>query len=237
LLRCNAASMTPIGNARMSDNHTDIARRNMVDSQILPNKVTDERIIDAMSDLPREKFLPNARRALAYADESVLIEDGRYMMQPMVLARLLETADLQPGNVALAIGCASGYGVAVLAKLADTVVAIEPDPGMRAKAERTLGELGIDNVAIVDGDLHEGHPTQAPFDVIYFDGAVPVVPDNIARQLGDGGRLVAVEMPAGRTVGSGVLVSHFGEAISKRDVFDASEHMLPGFEVEAAFSF
>jgi len=169
LLRCNAASMTPIGNARMSDNHTDIARRNMVDSQILPNKVTDERIIDAMSDLPREKFLPNARRALAYADESVLIEDGRYMMQPMVLARLLETADLQPGNVALAIGCASGYGVAVLAKLADTVVAIEPDPGMRAKAERTLGELGIDNVAIVDGDLHEGHPTQAPFDVIYFD--------------------------------------------------------------------
>ncbi len=237
MLRCFAGSAPPIGNTRMSDSHTDKARRNMVDSQILPNRVTDERIIDAMSDLPREKFLPTARRALAYADESVLVEDGRYMMQPMVLARLLETADVQPGNVALAIGCASGYGVAVLAKLADTVVAIEPDPGMRAKAERTLGELGIDNVAIVDGNLREGHPTQAPFDIIYFDGAVPAVPDSIAHQLGDGGRLVAIEMPAGRTVGSGVLVSLFGDAVSKRDIFDASEQMLPGFEVEAVFSF
>ncbi len=221
----------------MSDVNTDKARRNMVDGQILPNRVTDARIITAMSQLPREKFLPTGRRALAYADETVMIEDGRYMMQPMVLGRLLETADVHPGDVALAIGCATGYGVAVLAALADTVVAIEPDSAMRAKAERTLGELGIDNVAIVDGELREGHPAQAPFDIIYFDGAVPAVPDNIARQLGDGGRLVAVEMPEGRTVGSGVLVSRFGQSISKRDVFDATEQMLPGFDVEPAFSF
>ncbi len=209
----------------------------MVDGQILPNRVTDERVVDAMATLPREVFLPQQRQMLAYADETVLIEDGRYMMQPMVLARLLEVAEIGSGDVAMAIGCGSGYGVAVLAKLVDTVIAIESDSSMRAKAERNLGELGVDNVAVVDGVMAEGNPKDAPYNLIYIDGAVPAYPENIAQQLADGGRLVCVEMPTGKPVGRGVLVTRYGDSISKREIFDAVEPLLPGFEKEAAFSF
>lgn len=213
------------------------ARRSMVDSQLLPNRITDERIIGTMSELPREMFVPAAKCAMAYADESIGIESGRYMMQPMIVARLLEVADVAESDVALCIGAGGGYTVAVLAKLAETVVAVESDNTLRQKAERTLSELGIDNAAVIDGSLNAGHASDAPYDVIVFDGAVPQVPDEIAAQLADGGRLVAVEMAAGRTVGRGVLVTRFGDAISKREVFDAAEPLLPGFEKEPAFTF
>lgn len=221
----------------MSEAQFAKARRNMVDGQILPNRVTDERVVDAMATLPREVFLPPQRQMLAYADETVLIDDGRYMMQPMVLARLLDVAEIGSGDVAMAIGCGSGYGVAVLAKLVDTVIAVESDSSMRAKAERNLAELGVDNVAVVDGVMAEGNPKDAPYNLIYIDGAVPEFPENIARQLADGGRLVCVEMPSGKPVGRGVLVTRYGDSISKREIFDAVEPLLPGFEKEAAFSF
>ncbi len=158
-------------------------------------------------------------------------------MQPMVLARLLDMAEIRKQDVALAIGCASGYGVAVLAGMVDTVIAVESDASLRAKAERNLGELGIDNVAIVDGVMADGHPKDAPYDLIYTDGAVPEVPDSIARQLGDGGRMVCVEMTPGKPVGRGVLVTRYGDSISKREIFDAAEPLLPGFEKEVVFSF
>jgi protein-L-isoaspartate(D-aspartate) O-methyltransferase len=221
----------------MNDAFFAKARRNMVDSQILPNRVTDERVIAAFEELPRELFLPTSRAGLAYADESILIDDDRYLMQPMVLARLLEILDLRSTDVALCIGSATGFAVAALANLVDTVVAVENNDDMRQKAERTLGELGIDNIAIVDGELQEGHPSQAPFDVILIDGAVNEVPSKLAVQLSDGGRLAAVEMPVGRTVGRGVIVTRYGQSINKREVFDASEPLLPGFEKEAEFAF
>ena len=213
------------------------ARRNMVDSQILPNRVIDERVIAAFEELPREQFLPASRSGLAYADESILIEDDRYLMQPMVLARLLEILDVRETDVALCIGSASGFAVAVLAHLVDTVVAVESNDSMREKAESTLSRLGIDNIAIVEGELSKGHPSQAPFDVILIDGAVHEVPSALAEQLADGGRLVAVEMPAGQTVGRGVIITRYGQSINKREIFDASEPLLPGFEKETEFAF
>lgn len=221
----------------MSNTHFAKARLNMVDSQILPNRVTDENVISAMGSLPREDFLPTAAHSLAYADDSILIEDGRYLMQPMVLARLLDIAEIGKSDVALAIGTASGYGIAVLAQLVDTVVAIEPNSSMRAKAERNLAALSIDNVVIVDGEFQDGNAQEAPFDLIFIDGAVPEIPDAVARQLSDGGRLVAIEIPFGKPVGRGVLMTRYGDAFSKREVFDAVEHVLPGFEKEAVFSF
>ncbi len=221
----------------MNDAQYAKARRNMVDSQILPNRVTDEAVIDAMGSLPREHFLPASRKNLAYSDESVLIEEGRYLMQPMVLGRLLDIAEIRKSDVALAIGCASGYGIAVLARMVDTVIAVESDASMRNKAERNLAELGIDNVAVVEGVLSEGYPKDAPYNVVFIDGAVPEVPESIARQLNEGGRLVCVEMPPGKPVGRGVLVTRYGDAIAKREVFDAVESLLPGFEKEQAFSF
>lgn len=221
----------------MNDAFYAKARRNMVDSQILPNRVTDDRVIAAFEELPREKFLPSSRAGLAYADESILIEDSRYLMQPMILARLLDILAVRDTDVALCIGSASGFAVAVLAKLVDTVVAVESNDGLRQKAESTLSGLGIDNVAIVDGVLSEGHPSEAPFDVILIDGAVTEVPPALAAQLADGGRLVAVEMPKGQPVGRGVIVTKYGNSINKREVFDASEPLLPGFEREAEFAF
>lgn len=221
----------------MNDAQYAKARRNMVDCQILPNRVTDENVIAAMGMLPRELFLPSVRQNRAYSDETLLIEDSRYMMQPMVLARLLDVAEIRKQDVALAVGCASGYGVAVLAGMVDTVIAIESDSSLRAKAERNLGALGIDNVAIVDGVLADGYPKDAPYDLIFIDGAVPEVPDGIARQLSDGGRLVCVEMAPGKPVGRGVLMTRYGDAISKREIFDAVEPLLPGFGKEAVFSF
>lgn len=221
----------------MNDAQYAKARRNMVDSQILPNRVTDEAVIDAMGSLPREQFLSASRKNLAYSDESVLIEDGRYLMQPMVLARLLDIAEIRKSDVALAIGCASGYAIAVLARMVDTVIAIESDASMRNKAERNLAELGIDNVAVVEGKLTEGHPKDAPYNIVFIDGAVPEVPEGIARQLSEGGRLVCVEMQPGKPVGRGVLVTRYGDSISKREVFDAVESLLPGFEKEEVFSF
>ncbi len=221
----------------MSETDYAKARRSMVDSQLLPNRITDDRIIATMSELPRELFVPPSKRALAYADESIVIEGGRSMMQPMIVARLLEIADVAQSDVALCIGAGGGYTVAVLAQLAETVVAVESDNALRKSAEKTLTELGIDNAAVIDGTLNEGHASDAPYDVIVFDGAVPEVPAEIAQQLSDGGRLVAVEVAPGRTVGRGVLVTRFGDSISKREVFDAAEPLLPGFEKEAAFTF
>jgi len=221
----------------MSNSQFAKARLNMVDSQILPNRVTDDNVVRAMGSLPREVFLPSSAHSLAYADDSVLIEDGRYLMQPMVLARLLDIAEIGKSDVALSIGCGSGYEIAVLARLVDTVVAIEPSGTMRSKAEKNLAELQIDNVVIVDGEFSEGNAQEAPFDLIFISGAVPEIPDTVARQLSDGGRLVAIEMPAGKPVGRGVLMTRYGDAFSKREVFDAVEPVLPGFEKEAAFSF
>lgn len=221
----------------MNDAFYAKARRNMVDSQILPNRVTDERVIAAFEELPREQFLPTSRAGLAYADESILVEDDRYLMQPMILARLLEILEVRETDVALCIGSASGFAVAALAHLVDTVVAVESNDSMREKAESTLSELGIDNIAIVDGQLSEGHPSQAPFDIILIDGAVNEVPTALAEQLADGGRLAAVEMPSGQTMGRGVIVTRFGKVINKREVFDASEPLLPGFEKEVEFAF
>ncbi len=221
----------------MTDIQFADARRNMVDSQILPNKVTDERLIAAIADLPREIFVPTSRRALSYIDESIEVEGGRFLMQPMVLARLVQIAEPKQSDVALVIGATSGYAPAVLSYLVETVVAIESDGSLLQKAERNIRELELDNVAVVEGDLAAGHPDEAPYDIILIDGGVPEVPPTIADQLSDGGRLVAVEIAPDAVVGRGVLVTKHGGSISKRAVFDANEPILPGYERASDFIF
>ena len=214
-----------------------LARRHMVDSQILPNRVTDERLISVIAELPREKLLSDNRRPLAYADDSVPIEEGRHLMMPMVFSRLIDAAEVKKTDVVLSIGCATGYAVAVLAKLAETVVAVEPDSGLRQKAERNLADLGIDNVAIVAGALTKGHPKEAPYHLIYIDGAVPEMPVGITQQLADGGRLVAVVAASGAVTGRGVIVRRLGNNLATHEIFDARIPLLPGFEKEPTFRF
>ena len=212
------------------------ARRTMVDCQILPNHVTDQRVIDAMSDLPRELFVPNAIKGVAYSDESLGLGDDRFLMEPMVSARILQELQLKPTDVALSIGCGSGYCVALLGRIVDTVVAIESDAGLAQQAGKYLSELGIDNVAIVEGPLNEGAPKQAPYNVIFFDGAVSEIPKAISDQLAEEGRLVAMINKPGGICRAHLMTRNHG-SISGRDIFEASTPSLPGFELEPAFTF
>ncbi|MBT4891181.1 MAG: protein-L-isoaspartate O-methyltransferase [Rhodospirillales bacterium] len=214
------------------------ARRHMVDSQILPNRVTDERIIDIMSTLPRETFVPDTRKSIAYVDEALDIGNGRFLMEPMVTARLLQTASPKADDVALVIGCSSGYTAACLARIVSAVVAIEGDKQMALKANEALAELEIDNVAIMDGDLASGYPGQAPYDLIVFDGAVPNIPDTIKNQLAEGGRLIAIIGGQSEAVpGSAVLITRFHDSFSQRNIFELGTPMLPGFEQNSGFQF
>lgn len=212
------------------------ARLNMVESQLRPNKVTDPAIVAAMTELPREVFLPKNLRGIAYVDEDVPIGGGRQLMEPMILARLLQAAEIRPSDVVLDIGAGVGYDAAVLARLATTIVALEPDPALAALAGKTLAELGIDNVVVVEGPLESGYPRQAPYDVIVIGGAVDEVPAAIVAQLGSTGRLVAVIEPPDEP-GRAVLVRRLSGTISRRVLFDASTGVLPGFHREPGFVF
>lgn len=212
-------------------------RHNMVESQVRPNQVTDDRILDAMAELPREAFVAKAQKGIAYVDEALPIGSGRYMMEPMVVARLLQSAAVNPGDVALHIGCGTGYAAALMSKLASTVVAVESDAKLAAEATRVLADLSIDTVAVIDGPLQEGYPKQAPYDVIFFDGAVEHVPPAISDQLAENGRLVAVVAPPGPGAGKAVLISRHGGVLSSREIFDAGTPLLPGFTRAKAFVF
>lgn len=208
----------------------------MVENQIRTNRVTDETLIAVMSEIPRECFVPEALRGVAYIDEDLALGRDRYLIEPLVLARLLQTAAVKPDDVVLDVGCATGYSTAVLARLANTVVAVESDPDLAARATATLSKLGIDNAVVVEGPLSEGYPKQAPYDVIVLGGAVPRVSPTIADQLGEGGRLVAVVTDSG-PMGHGILMTRSGGALSQRPVFDAATPPLPGMAPEPGFVF
>ncbi len=212
------------------------ARRNMVDCQILTNRVTDERIIAVMGELPRETFVPKSRQGVAYVDEALALGEGRFAMEPMIVGRLMQELNLKSTDVALSIGCGSGYAVAALASIVNTVVAVEASTGMAQHATKTLAGLEIDNVVVVEGALNEGYAKQAPYDVIFFDGAVNDVPDAILDQLGEGGRAAVIVAGVGG-IGRARLYQKTGANVSSRDLFDAGTPVLPGFEADTVFSF
>jgi protein-L-isoaspartate(D-aspartate) O-methyltransferase len=212
------------------------ARRNMVESQIRTNKVTDQRLIAALLDIPRERFLPKAVQSLAYLDEDIPIGQGRFLMEPMVLARLLQIAQVGADDLALDIGCGAGYSAAALARLCATVVAVESDADLASAATHVLAEIDIDNAAVVEGPLEKGYPRQGPYDLVLFNGAIAAIPDPIANQIADGGRAVAVVVDEAG-VGSGMLFRKTGKTLSGRAVFDANTPMLPGFDRVPGFVF
>lgn len=213
-----------------------LARHNMVESQVRTNRVTDSALTDAMETIPRELFVPANRRPIAYVDEDLEIAPGRYLMEPMVLARLLQEAEVTPDAIVLDIGCATGYSTAVIAHLCQTAVGVESDGALAERATETLTALGIDNALVIEAPLDEGYPKQAPYDVILFNGAITAIPDTIARQLAPGGRAVAV-FRSGGGMGRARIVTKVGEVLSERPVFDAATPFLPGYEPEEQFVF
>jgi protein-L-isoaspartate(D-aspartate) O-methyltransferase len=212
------------------------ARSNMVESQIRPNKVTDPNLLDAFETTPRERFVPEPLRGIAYVDEDVALGGQRFVMEPMVLAKLLQAARPGPGDVALDLGCGSGYATAILSRLVATVVALEVDAALAAAANQTLDELEIDNAVVVEGRLAEGYPKQAPYNVILLNGAVSEVPLAIADQLAEGGRLVTV-VSVGAGLGRATLMRRDSGVISSRILCDAAVPVLPGFEAAPGFVF
>lgn len=215
-----------------------LARRNMIDGQLRPNRVNNAQLLVAASDLPRERFLPTGLHAVAYADDDVPLGGGRYLMEPMVLARLIQALQPQPGDRALVVASGRGYGAALLSKLVASVVAIESDADLAAAAERTAKDLGISGVRQIVGPPEVGAgPGGGPFDVILIEGAVQQVPSAILDQLAPGGRLTTVVGGPEGGLGVAHLFIKEGEVASARPLFDAGTPLLPGFAPPPRFTF
>jgi protein-L-isoaspartate(D-aspartate) O-methyltransferase len=221
----------------MSDFAT--ARQNMVDCQVRPSDVTDNRIIDAMLAIPREIFVPEDRRALAYLDLDLVVSSPntpkRVLIKPAVIAKLLQAAEIGETDSVLVVGSASGYTAAIAAKLAQRVVATDPDADLVGRANAAFGQLGLATATAklakpADGDAQDG-----PYDVIVLEGATAIVPETLYRQLKDGGRLAGVFLD-GR-VQRATIVTRSRDDFGSRILFDASAPVLPGLEQTPEFAF
>lgn len=210
-------------------------RRLMLDSQIKPNKVTDLRVQDALLAVPREIFVPESLKPVAYVDEDLNLGAGRYLIEPRVFARMLQEAGIAADDKVLDIAAGSGYTAAVLGHLAGSVVALESAADLAAKAKEAVAALGLANVTVVTGDLTKGHAAAGPYDVILIEASVPEVPAGLFEQLAEGGRLVAVLRNG--PIGVATLYSKTGGIVGSRPLFDAATPILPGFERPAAFVF
>ncbi len=208
------------------------ARQKMIHGQITPNDVTDRRILDAMRTLPRETFLPPPLTAMAYVDEDVPLGQGRFMTEPLVLARLVQLAAPVAGEKALVIGANTGYGAALLAMCGLQVTALESCPQLAAQARRALPA----SVHLVEGPLKDGWLGNAPYDLILIEGAVPGIPEPLFVQLKHKGRIAAVMAQDGRR-GQGVLIQREGDARTLISAFEAATPSLPEFAPEAEFAF
>jgi len=215
------------------------ARRLMVDGQIRTADVTNPNLIAAMQAIPREQFVPAAMADQAYRDGDVSLGQGRALLRPIVLGKLIQGADVRPGDQVLVIGCGTGYSAAVLAHMGAAVVALEEDADLARRAEialaGTLAGMGAAQVTVVRGRLTAGWPAAAPYDLILMDGAIEVAPDALGRQLKPNGRLAAVfgRGPATKAMIYRPIEGH----LVGRPIFDAAAPLLPGFAAPPAFVF
>ncbi|MFZ9684352.1 MAG: protein-L-isoaspartate O-methyltransferase family protein [Gemmobacter sp.] len=209
-------------------------RETMVDTQVRPADVTRYPIIAAMLAVAREHHVPPGLREAAYADQDLAIAPGRALMAPRSFAKMLDALDLRPAEIVLDVGAGLGYGPAVLARLVDTVVAIESDPALAAEAERVLAADGVDTVAVIAGPLEAGAARHGPYDAIVIEGAAEVVPEAILGQLKDGGRIAAIFVNG--PVGVCRIGVRAGDSIGWRDAFNATAPLLPGFARPRSFA-
>jgi len=210
-------------------------RNNMVESQLRTNDVADRRIQAAMGAVPREQFVPQAKRAMAYCDAPVEVAHGRYLLDPRTFAKLLMLADIQSTDTVLDVGCATGYSAVVLAMLAKSVVALEQDADLVRLASDLVPAAGAANVTVVQGGLVGGFKPKAPYNVIVVEGGIEEQPEELLLQLAEGGRLVAV-IQSGTMGRAHIFVREKGH-IGSRIGFDASVPVLSGFRKAVGFVF
>ncbi len=204
------------------------ARYNMVESQIRPNGITDLKLIKALGEIERESFVPNERKSISYADEDLPVGNDRFLLEPMVLGRLLQMAEIKDTELVLDVGPATGYSTAVISKLAESVVGVEEDTELCEQAGEILLEMGISNAAIICGEHAKGVASEAPFDVIVLNGRVSQVPQTLLDQLKEGGRLVAVI--GDKYLAKATICGKKDNQVVCHSVFDASALPLTGLE-------
>jgi protein-L-isoaspartate(D-aspartate) O-methyltransferase len=214
----------------------EAARAHMIERQLQPNKVTDERLIDACAVVRREAFVPERLRAIAYADDDLPLGGGRYLMAPMVAARLLQAADAGRNDNALVVGAGVCYEAALLATLCRSVVALESDPALARQGRAALVEHRMANVNVVEDAQAPASRVRSAYDVIFFGGAVAEIPAEISTQLAEGGRMVAVVKPDPGP-GRATIVTRTGGVLAARVMFDAATPLLPGLAKKPVFVF
>lgn len=214
----------------------DFAKRRtmMVDTQVRPSDVTKFPIIDAMLAVPREEFVPSSLREAAYIGENLTLGDGRVLLEPRTLAKMLDAVDITGSEMVLDVGCAYGYSSAVIARMAEAVVALEEDPNMAREAAELLSANSVDNAVFEQGPLTDGAAEHAPFDVMILQGGIQTLPEALVAQLKEGGRICALFMDG--QLGEVKVGYKLEGQISWRRDFNASAPVLPGFEKQAAFS-
>jgi protein-L-isoaspartate(D-aspartate) O-methyltransferase len=219
----------------------ELQRKNMVESQVRPSDITDRRIMRAMLALPREMFAADDTRTLAYMDQQLPTgpraagASRRALLSPRVLARLLQLAEIEPGDRVLEIGTGTGYGAAIMSHMARTVVALEADEGLASCARKIMNDLAIENVSVVTGPHPGGWKAEAPYAAIVLGGAVPEISPGLLDQLQDGGRLAAVVSSGG--IGQVMQWRRIGSTFASRRVAEAGAALLPGFERAPGFAF
>ena len=218
-------------------------RKNMILGQLFTNDIVNKHIFNAMAAVPREAFVPDRLHGVAYVDEDLDMGNGRYLMEPLTFARLLDMAEITPACRVLNIGCLTGYSAAILARLSAQVVATDTDAGALEEARLHLNHFKITNVNLqAVKNLSEGFASSAPYDVIVIQGAVNFISEKLAAQLAPGGRLVTVRNVATRPggvggLGKGLLIRRVEQKLQYREHFDMACAILPGFEQGAAFTF
>jgi protein-L-isoaspartate(D-aspartate) O-methyltransferase len=216
------------------------ARLFMIEGQIRTNEITDPDIVSAMNSIPREDFVPDSWKTLAYSDHEIPMAEagqagnGRTMLTPMVLGKLLRAAEIRSSDTVLHLACGTGYGTAILSRMARFVVAVDED-GLAQTASANLARLSAENVSVVAGDLAAGCPEQGPYDVILIEGAIEVVPDALAEQLKPEGRLVTI-CGGGRS-GQGTVYTRTSHGLSGFPKFGAAAPVLRAFAGRREFVF
>ena len=214
-----------------------IARKNMVENQIRANKVTSLNIINAFLDVPREKFVPDALQEISYVDEDIQLSRNRFMMKPMILARLFQSLNLKGNENILHVGSNSGYGSAILSRMCSSVISLESDKKLFETSIHTFSNMGFDNVVPLHGSMENGVEKEAPFDIIFIEGSIETEPKSLFSQLNENGKLIAIIRPVNIKIGKAKLFFKISNEIGLENLFDAQVSKLSIFKSKTKFSF